>query len=102
MSWSSSSAIQFLNRSRDARSDPDLLFDAPRRTASDTMLAMLLWTVFAGIASIAWFAALGLVYGTGSVPAWATGVSAGLVAYQMFYVVRSLLALYSASSTLRK
>lgn len=94
--------MRFWERSLDARSDPDLLFDAPRRTTIDTMRTMLLWTVFAGIASTAWLAVLALVYGTGSSPAWPTGVSAGLVTYQMFYVVRSLLALYSASYTLRK
>lgn len=95
-------AMRFWERSLDARADPDLLFDAPRRNVLDTMRTTLLWTVFAGITSTAWFAALALVYGTATSPAWVTGISAGLVTYQLFYVVRALLALYSASYTLRR
>lgn len=94
--------MRFWERSIDARSDPDLLFDAPRRTTIDTMRTMLLWTVFAGVLSTAWFVGIALFFGTEKTPAWPTGVSAALVTYQLFYVVRALLALYSASYTLRK
>ena len=94
--------MYFWQRSVDARSDPDLLFDAPRRNLLDTMRTMLLWTTLAGVVSTAWFAGLLIVFGTGDSPGWSTGVSVGLLVYQFYYVLRSLLALYSASYTLRK
>ena len=95
-------AMRFWERSLDARSDPDMIFDHKRRNTTDDMRTLLLWTVFAGMVSTAWLGALAIVVGTQHADAWATGVAAGLVTYQLLYVGRSLVSLYSASYTLRR
>jgi len=95
-------AMRFWERSLDARSDPDLLFDTARRTTIDDMRTLLLWTVFAGILSTAYLSALVIFIGTGTANEYGTAVAAGLITYQLLYVGRALLSLYSSSYTLRK
>lgn len=94
-------AMRFWERSIDARSDPNLIFDEERKAVLDGMRTLLLWTVLAGILSTSWLAALAIFVGTGTACAWATGIAAGAVTYQLLYVLRSLLSLYWASYTLR-
>jgi hypothetical protein len=94
-------AMRFWERSIDARSNPDLIFDEERKAVLDNMRTLLLWTVLAGMVSTTWLAGLAIFVGSGAVSAWATGIAAGLVAYLLLYVLRSLLELYWASYTLR-
>jgi hypothetical protein len=94
-------AMRFWERSLDARSNPDFVFDNERKQVLDSMRTLLLWTVLAGILSTGWLAALALVLGDHAAAAWSTGVSAGLVAYLLLNVLRSLLSLYWSSYTLR-
>jgi hypothetical protein len=94
-------ALRFWERSIDARSNPDLIFDTERKAVLDTMRTLLLWTVLAGILSTTWLSGLAIFVGTGAAEPYATGIAAGLIAYQLIYVLRSLLSLYWASYTLR-
>lgn len=94
-------AMRFWERSLDARSNPDLIFDKERKEVLDSMRTVLLWTVLAGVVSTGWLAAVAINVGSQPLAAASTGISAGLVAYQMLYVLRSLLSLYWASYTLR-
>ncbi|ANP73540.1 hypothetical protein [Cryobacterium arcticum] len=95
-------AMRFWERSLDARSDPDLIFDEKRRNTLDDMKTLLLWTVFAGIVSTAFLAGVAINVGAAKASAWTTGVAAGLISYQLLYVSRALLSLYSSSYTLRR
>ena len=94
-------AMRFWERCLDARSNPDLIIDEERKQVLDSMRTILLWTVLAGILSTAWLAGLALVLGDRAAAAWSTGLSAALVAYQLLYVLRSLISLYWSSYTLR-
>ncbi|RFA07947.1 hypothetical protein B7R54_01000 [Subtercola boreus] len=94
-------AMRFWERSIDARSNPDLIFDEERKSVLDNMRTLLLWTVLAGLASTSWLAGLAIFVGTSAADPWATAVAAGLVAYQLLYVLRSIVELYWASYTLR-
>lgn len=94
-------AMRFWERSIDARSDPDVVFNTERLNTLDSMRTTLLWTVLAGLISTAWLAGAALVIGSNFSAAWVSGVSAAFVTYQLSYVLRSLLALYAASYTLR-
>jgi hypothetical protein len=96
-----SMALRFWEKSIDARSDPNIIFDDERRNVLDTMRTLLLWTVLSGVVSSAWLAGVVLVAGSDPATTWASAVGAGAVSYQLTYVLRSLVALYSAAYTLR-
>lgn len=94
-------AMRFWERSIDARSNPDLVFNTERLDTLDSMRTTLLWTVLAGLISTTWLAGAALSIGSNLSAAWVSGVSAALVAYQLAYVFRSLISLYAASYSLR-
>jgi len=94
-------ALRFWERSLDARSNVELIFDEERKEVLDSMRTALLWTVLSGVVSTAWLAGMLLVMGIGPAAIWATSLAAGLVFYQLLNVVRSIFSLYGASYTLR-
>ena len=89
-------ALRFWERSLDARSNEDMMYEN-KRFILDHMRTLLLWTVVSGVISSGWLAAVALIAGKDPATPWASGVAAALVSYQLFYVFRSLVSLYSAS-----
>jgi hypothetical protein len=67
-----------------------------RRRLIERVGTQLIWTVLIGVLSTTWTAFAALVSGE-SLASWATGISAGLLAYQLFLVAKSLLTLYNSS-----
>lgn len=89
-------AMRFWERRIEIASAPQTAGYLARRRLIENMGRQLIWTVLAGVVSTVWTAFAAIVSGE-SVAPWATGVCAGLLAYQLILVAKSLLHLYTSS-----
>lgn len=89
-------AMRFWERRIEINSAPLTAGYLQRKELIESLGTHLIWTVLVGVVTTAWTAFSALVSGA-SLAAWATGICAGLLGYQLILVAESLLKLYTSS-----